>query len=172
MLKELIQNRFNKNSELYRDIGIQYDGKLVLPVYIKCNFDANLNLVPIDWLAKMIVLLSEKSYNINQAFHLTHPEAPYISWVILTSLEIMGISGVHLINRGENIADQHARLKAIQAQVDKGIIDYIPYTNQNHSFDDLKTRTVLNSSYQPPPRIDRQFLERILNYAIKHNFKR
>ncbi|MFC1613349.1 SDR family oxidoreductase [Patescibacteria group bacterium] len=172
-LKKFILSHLNQDKKFYNGTGIKLEkGKLNLPINIKSSFDANLNLVPVDWVANMIVALSEKNLSDNRVFHLTHPNSPLIKWVILTSLDIMGITGVKLINPDENIFGDNNGLREIQKAVNKGICDYESYTNQSHQFDDFTTKAVLNGCYKKPPDINRAYLEKTLTYAIQHNFKK
>lgn len=153
-------------------VKLTEDEKLILPIMIKRRDNVTVNLVPIDWLAKTIVRLSYKSLNIGEIFHIVHSDSPTVEWLIETSLDILGITGVQFVNPNIDPKHDDKLLDRLQRVINPTIKDYNPYATQQHLFLARMTKAILNSEYEPPPPIDRKYLERILGYAVKHNFKR
>jgi thioester reductase-like protein len=80
-------------SEKYKANGISFnpDGMLRLPLWSKFSPDSALNVVPIDWTARMLAGLADIPAN-SLVFHVVHPEPPKVRWLNDVSLRHMGIT--------------------------------------------------------------------------------
>ena len=177
LLRKSIMNRLQKNPDYYKDIGIRINdetGNLVLPLLVKYHFDATINLMFADAVAEMIVKLSKKELSRGKIFHLTHPHPPTVKWALLTSLKLIGVEGVQLVNPDiPDVEMQHNSpvLDRYQKVLNEGLAEYNDYTTLRHSFDTFNVRAILNSNYYEPPLIDEKFLKKTVNYVIEKNFR-
>lgn len=174
-LKELIKEKIKINP-LLKQSGIELkNGYISTPLFIKCSNNSLIDLVPIDWIVKIIYLLNKKYDKNNIVFHLSHPLAPSSAEVIKKTLPIIGLRGFKLVflDGNVNIKFFHDKkvLNIYQRMVDKITSEYFAYNINKKKFDNKNVVQVLEKNYFPPPLINSNFLRKIINYAVNHNFK-
>jgi nucleoside-diphosphate-sugar epimerase len=150
-------------------IVIGPDGKLTLPLYGGFSADSTLNLVPIDWGAKMLARLVEIPAA-GATFHVVHDDPPKARLVTEASLRHMGIVGVRC---GES-RDRDAKSSSgmLQKLLDRGISQYVPYITHEARFEVLNLPRALGADYVPPPKIDEAVMAKWLDFAIRTEFGR
>lgn len=156
-----------KKDELIRQ-GISFDesGFLELPLSIDCSPVSKLNLIPSDWLARILSKLIGLPAA-NQTFHLVHHSPPRVQWVIETSLDYLRIRGVQF--RDGNGGRSHL-LRRMQAALDRSINRFIPYITHEPIFGRDNVVRTLGEAYVSLPPITETALQKMLEYAIKVNF--
>ena len=145
------------------------------PIALKMKNDSTLNVVPIDWAARSMVDLLCKGAVRDSTFHLTHDEPPNTRWMLKVVLEHFGIKGVRV---AESDADYKKAIETLpkgaapfQRTVAPVLQQFDPYTNHNPYFGMQAHIDELGNNFRPPPRITEEFLKRLLNYAIEHNWE-
>ena len=155
--------------------GIKFeDGEVYIPLYIPCKASSRIDLVPIDWLTRTILAISDKLTAKDKTLHLSHPNPPSSLTVIKAAMSIMGLKGLLYSANGcmdpERI-HQASLLKRLQRMVDSTTNRYFSYATSNKIFDNSNLKAILGHEYLPPP-VNKSMIEKMLNYAISNNFKR
>lgn len=173
-LWRLKQGLFAKNKEELKKyeaegIGFGPDGTLTLPIYINFSSTSTLNIVPIDWAARILTKLIDVP-SINQAFHVVHPRPGKIRWTNDVSMKHLGIKGFYY---GDS-ADYSSRslLAKLQRIFDRATAEYVPYITHECQFQVVNAPQALLGDYEWLPDIDEAFLAKILNYAKSVDFGR
>lgn len=141
-----------------------------LPIYIECSSSSTLNIVPIDWVMKILIGLIEIP-PINQSFYITHPNPPQVKIMMEQSINILGISGIKFY-QPNMLPPVHpeAHWQVIQKIISKQLKRYRPYITEEKQFSVQNTQATLGNKYIQPPLITNEVLSVLLNYAKKKNF--
>jgi len=168
-LKQGLLAKSEQELEKYREEGVFFgsNGMLTLPIYLNISSSSTLNIVPIDWAAKILARLIDIS-SINKAFHVVHPKPNRIRWINDISMKHLGIKGFYY---GDS-ADYSSRslLGKLQRIFDKAIAQYIPYITHECQFQVVNAPQILLGDYEWPPDINEVFLAKIVNYAKSVDF--
>lgn len=173
-MAQTIRRKF-KVGKLGQGVYVDNDGLIHAPIALMMNSDSTLNVVPIDWAARSMVGLLRKSAVKDAAFHMAHDEPPNTRWMLRVVLNHFGIQGVQVVETAEEYQKAVKELpkgaKPLQRSVSPILQQFDPYTNHNPYFGMERHMSELGDGFQPPPRITKEFLERLLDYAIKHNWE-
>ena len=173
-LAKTVRKRIGSDPRFVRD-GIRLVGCDVhVPLYVNCTRDSRVDLVPIDWVTRMILSLSSKESARNKTFHLSHPKAPSSLEVIRASLPVIGLKGlIHQEPGRSRAAATQGRglIASLQRMLNSITERYFSYATSNKIFDDSNLRATLGSDYTPPPLIDDLLIKIMLGYAISAEFK-
>lgn len=156
-----------KSNEMYvinKFCRVGNNGRLYLPISIKCSNSSTLNLIPIDWLVSCLVKLIECP-SFGQTYHLVHESPPKVRWIFEHSLKLMGIYGIKLSERV-----QDSKFPPLFDFMNKVINIYSPYITHEPKFGLNNLKTILGDNYNAPPAIDEFYLRELINFAIRNNF--
>ncbi len=87
---------------------------------------------------------------------------------------MMGVKGINIVDEWPDDAPlrhPHMALRFIQKSVDHLIGRYAGYTKNHKTFDTTNMRAVLGDAFEPPPTIDGLLLDRLMRFAMEHNFR-
>jgi len=157
---------------------------LSLPITMLCRKESTANLVPVDWLCKTVLAISELAISekedvVGKTFNLTHPNPVPMHWLIETSAKLVGVTNLSLEEPDQAATREDIQrllygnglLHRLQKQFDTAIREYVPYMCTRLTFDNRNVRNVLGDDYEEPPEIDEVFLAERLDYAKKLHFK-
>ncbi|WP_439496032.1 SDR family oxidoreductase [Bosea sp. (in: a-proteobacteria)] len=150
--------------------GIRISGfdTVALPVAVQIRDEATLNLVPLDWAAQTVVRLLGKPSR-NATFHVVHPEPPRVRDMLETSLRLLRIEGVRIVQstveKERLAAAMPPVLSRLHHNIEKVLLSYLPYTTGEARFGDDGLRRELADEYVAAPEIDEAYLARLLAYA-------
>lgn len=177
-----------KKKRNYEEFKIYFEGDvLYLPIQIPGEPNATVNFVPVDWVVKSIVALSEHPLvrKRNYTFHLTHNQPANYAQSIYAGLETLGIKKVEINPRAitqlltkhsiSELRDSEDPKRQIMAEILNGLSDYLPYIYGEPKLDtDIrnKTRDLDDKSIvSTPPEITPEFMQKALLYALTRRFK-
>jgi len=156
--------------------GVHIDltsGHVELPLVLQASSRATLNLVPIDWVADMIVELLRVPPR-NETYNLVNLEPPLVRWVIETSLRFLKIRGVKIVEsneeKGQALEMQSPLVARLQRQMDKILGQYHPYTNHEVEFKMRAPQKALGARFRQHRRLDVAFVEQLLGFALATNW--
>lgn len=160
-------------------IRVLLNDLLSLPITILCRKESTANLVPVDWLCKTAIAISEKEESVGETFNLTHPDPAPMHWLIETSAKIVGVANLNLEEPDQTTTREDIQrllygnglLHKLQKQFDTAIREYMAYMCTRLTFDNQNVKKVLGDKYQPPPAINESFLKELMEYAAQHRFK-
>ena len=193
-LKNWLEREFKRKptlKEQFEEYNIRFEGDtLYLPIFIPGEGSATVNIVPVDWVVKSIIELSgiERARRRTTdgrlpTFHLTHDNPMTYEEIVKIGLETLGIKDVR-IDEFESM-DFLLRYHKLRGQIDvegltpqeqvlgkilDGIVDYLDYLRGEPIFDKEFTKRVA-PNLTPPPPVDAEYIQRMLEYAKNHNFK-
>jgi len=155
------------------DISVESDGSVSFGFAILASFTSRLNLVPIDWASEMMFRLLALP-STNQTYHLTHPNPPMVKDVIEHSLKTLQVKTVRVVDTDQQfqviVGDHSPLVGKLQNQITSVLKHFVPYVTRQPHFGTENIRTALGNHYEEPRIIDDIFLERLLKYAITHNW--
>ncbi|MEK9165655.1 MAG: SDR family oxidoreductase [Patescibacteria group bacterium] len=177
-----------KKRQYYEEFDIKFEGDILhLPIQIPGEPNCTLNLVPVDWVVKSIVALSEHPLirKKNFTFHITHDKPPIQSEIAKVALQTLGIEKVEVNPRAtmqfltqypleEALKSEDPRHR-MMAMILQGVSDYIPYIYGEPKIDTSIRNGIKNSQgnilVPPPPKITNEFMREALLYALKRGFR-
>jgi len=155
--------------EKYESNGIAFneDGMLRLPISGQFSPVSTLNIVPIDWVVKVIADLVELPAN-GQVFHIVHPNPPRVQWLNDVSLKHLGIAEFRYGEPFEHSCK--SLLGKFQRIFDRSTAQYLPYITRETRFEVSNLAHALGGSFAPPPIVDEPFVAKLMGYAKSVNF--
>jgi len=167
-LRERLRKKSPQILEKYKKEGIVF-GKdnlvLNLPVKITCSPISTLNLIPRDWMAKVLSDLLETG-TAGKVFHIVHPRPKKTRWIIDNTFNCLGIEG-HTYGRQNG---NPPLLSAIQKAFDFDVRPYLPYLIHEATFTTDNTNSILGSESCFPSEIDETLLQNEMAYAKSVGF--
>lgn len=170
-LRQILFKRWEEKKEECLTMGIEIDeqGRIQIPLFVPCSQIGPLNFVPIDWVTKTLENLVDISAD-RKTFHLTHPSPPIAKEVMQQSLENLGFQGI--VCGGEQNQKQSSLVKSCQKAILKAIGPYLPYcTKDREVFGNKVIVETLGKNWNPPPKIDNEFVFRMIEFATRNNFE-
>ena len=132
--------------------------------------DKRINYVPIDWAADMIVAAIEAPGR-NETYHLVHHDPVRLRDALSWSLNLLKVEGITVCDTPEEKNDavkaQTPLVRRLQRQIDVVHDAYVPYCTREPQFQMEAARRNLGRKFRLPPVVDRQYLERTLDFAQK-----
>ena len=170
-LREVLRQQWLANPQTLRAEGIEFDaeGFLHFPVNVDCSPTSTLNLVPIDWLVENMVELIQVPCE-GKNFHLTHPQPEKFQSIMEWTLETLQIKSVRY--RNGNQESRSLLLNSFQGKLDRGCRQYFPYINHEAEFGFTLIPDVLKNRYRPPVVVDKDFIEILMNEAVRVQFRK
>lgn len=158
-----------------RSLAAEKDGpcNTELPITICCSFTSTINMVPVDWVVSQLAMLIGLG-TFGEVYHITHPDPPSSLWVLKTMLDHFRVKGIVYTDSKNNgrAKERSGRMEHFQKLFDKQTEVFTPYLAGEGPFDVSSVMTRLGSDYQAPGMVTREWLQGLLDYAIKHNFGR
>lgn len=144
-------------------------GSLIdIPVSIKVLDTAKLNLIPVDWVAKILAKITLRPAA-NRTIMVTHPNPPLTVDVIRHTLKALRIASVTV---GEKTQSSDVVCSSKQAIYNRVMAIFEPYVTKSTVFDDSSLREYLASEYESPPDFDAETFSRLILCAVADNFGR
>ena len=159
--------RGRRGKGLPPDVGVSPDGVVRLPLAVLLA-DKRVNYVPIDWVADMIVAAIEAPGR-NETYHLVHHDPLRMRNGLSWSLNLLKVEGITVCDTQEEKNDaikaQSPLLRRLQRQIDVVHDAFVPYCTREPQFQMETARRNLGGKFRLPPIVDRQYLERTLDFA-------
>lgn len=137
--------------------------RIHLPITLRGQADATLNLVPIDWVAETMARLLDLPAT-GRCYHLAHPQPAPLAMVAAVSADHLGIDGSYLAPDLQ--AAQAPAIRVIQRRLDSHLERYSCYINGEPTFGHAAVKEALGAAYVSPPPVDPPNLRRLLDYAL------
>ncbi|MBI4689075.1 MAG: SDR family oxidoreductase [Nitrospirae bacterium] len=163
ILKKLLEKRGN-------NIPRDTKGRLICPLHVPGVYEANLNIVTIDYVTDMAMRIRNRGKG--GVYHLTDSNPKSYGYWLEIGTQFLGFSGITTSKdlRMQTIIDSEL-LQAIERQIAKGIIDYLPYFSHKQFFDKTNVKDVLGVGYYEHPPVTPALIETLLKYAVAADFK-
>jgi hypothetical protein len=131
-------------------------------------------MIPVDWVVRNIVHLFESEGSKGLTFHFAHAVPPKATDIIRMCFSAMGITGIDVVDKwpdGRASEHAHTALRSVQRSVGSLIGRFTGYMKNHKSFDTTNMRAMMGDSFNPPPRIDRALVDRLMRFAMENNFR-
>ncbi|OPY03839.1 MAG: Linear gramicidin synthase subunit D [Syntrophorhabdus sp. PtaB.Bin184] len=176
VVKQQIIRRMKKNGHDLDGSGITLgpDGTLHIPLTVQISSDSSLDMIPVDWVVRNIVHLFESEGSKGLTFHFAHAVPPKATDIIRMCFSAMGITGIDVVDKwpdGRASEHAHTALRSVQRSVGSLIGRFTGYMKNHKSFDTTNMRAMMGDSFNPPPRIDRALVDRLMRFAMENNFR-
>ena len=134
------------------------DLKLRFPV----DPDGVMSIVPIDYVADGVLHIAQNQAPDGRIFHLVTQDVPKNRDHLELVLGVLGARGITLMSRSDLPEE---RLTGREKRIVNAVTEYRPYFDTRIEFDDRNTAAALESSGLEPPRVDGEYIDRIITYA-------
>ena len=147
--------------------------KALKPIEMWVPKNATVNIACIDWMVDLMVKISEKNEGVGEVFHISNPDPPQSSWLMEKSLKVLGdlgicVDGIKIFTHDRLKKDI---IKTPENPIERTFSYYQDYAESELRFDNANVKKVLG--YMPKhPKIDENFIERLLSFALSRNFGR
>jgi nucleoside-diphosphate-sugar epimerase len=146
------------------------NGIINLPIHIDCSMSSTINLVPMDWVADMLVKLVKKG-DWGEKYYLTHKNPPLVNEIMAFGIRHFGIDGFTIREPGQPLPElEDELLKYIQEEIRKRVGTYKQYVTEEQIVMNDAVRVSLGSEFVEPPEITREMIGKMLDYAATVNF--
>jgi thioester reductase-like protein len=136
-------------------------GKRSLPLRLAFTGDEPRNLVPVDWVARAITRVLERSHLHGRTYHLVSRQPIAARHLAEVGAELLGLEGFTWVG-----PDGPSDPTALEELFRERLYEYWPYRRGDPVFRDDNTRAALPDL--PPPPVDRPMLERLMRFALAH----
>lgn len=140
-------------------------------ISVKIPSSAIVNIACVDYMVDTIIALAKNNKSVGGVFHVVNPNPPYAGVLFKKNLEILGIKSVNIIY-SDNISGgqfvSELPLK-VEKKINQAMFCYQDYTQCRLLFDNRNVRKVLGGVF-PHPIFNEKLIQKLLNYAIKHDF--
>lgn len=134
------------------------------PTRIAGNPEARINIIPVNFLAKICFALMSTEKTAGQIFHAAHPAPPNYLSLVRRTLRIMGIVG------GQIGVELTGEVTSIEEKIAKGTEVFRPYVDSDRAFSMEKIRPYFNP--KEIPQIDDELgVREIMLPAMAADFK-
>ena len=128
---------------------------------IPANKDLKYNLVPVDYVARAIYLISSDRKNDNKNYHLTNSHSITLNSLLNTASSYFGFK------KPKIIPENKFNFKKLKGFRKKVIEPYLPYFNHKEMiFDTANFRRAVNGAGFTWPVINRRLLRRLFKYCV------
>lgn len=169
-----LRDSVSRDLTAYRHDGVEQRGdNLYMPVRIWGSPETTVNLICIDYLCDLIVRLAAMPGSIGKTFHVVNPMPPGFGWIINTSMRVLQIEGVRILEPHVRPSSTHcaAPETELERMINRTLAYYQDYVSGEPRFDQRNVREVLGD-IPPHPVVDERLLSTLLQYAISKNFGR
>lgn len=159
---------FTRSLWAYRGHMARYGSS---PFYVGINPAGTLNLVPIDWAARLISSAAGAP-GLSGTFHLTHPEPVSLGFLFKETFR----KGLRLPLTCDRREAERTALwgdstwRKVQEAI-SALVEYFgPYVWRDSTFAHERVRSI--PGYAPPPTVDAEFIGRHVGYLRDHLFSK
>ena len=163
-------------NDLRRWANLTSDAAVCLPATLKVVEGGKLNIIPLDWVAEMLKIISETLHDEGipkgskgLVINVTNPDPPETRRMITETLAALNISGVEF---GEDNRIAFAASKMTQLLFDRVVAVFEPYVGKEICFNDGALQQYLGDQYYEPPKFTAETFARLITYAAEKNFGR
>ena len=145
----------------------------VKPIEMRVPKNATVNICCVDWMATLIAEISKKKESVGKVFHISNPDPPKSSWLMIKSLDVLSglgirVDGIKIFTYDDSLKKL---AKAPESPIEMTFSYYQDYAESEIIFDNTNVRAVLG--YMPKhPKIDERLIKRLLKFAVSKNFGR
>jgi thioester reductase-like protein len=143
------------------------DGRIHAPVRMQLGGDESCHIVPVDWVAATITYLIQHPRLHGQTYHLTQQQPLTARELEEVLSECFNYYGPIFVGRG-GLAREH--WTELEESWHAMVMPYQQYWNPDLDFD--KRNLQAAAPHLPCPRIDRDLLDRLVQYAIQDEWGR
>lgn len=136
-----------------------------LPIRLPLTGEETQNLVPVDWVSRVLIELLHRPQGHGRTYHLVAWQPVRLQEITSIIEDLLGIEGIEWVGRG-GLADPTALEQLVLEQFQ----DYWSYLQNDLVFDCRNTRLALPDL--PPPSFDRELVIRLLRFAQEDNWGR
>jgi thioester reductase-like protein/putative sterol carrier protein len=123
------------------------------------------NIVPVDWVAQALLALLDRPRGHGRTYHLAAWESVRLDEIKSMFEELLPLEGIQWVGQA-GLSDPTPMEQLVLEEFQ----DYWAYLHSNLDFDCRNTRQTLPDL--PPPRLDRQLVARLLEFAQADNWGR
>ncbi len=136
-------------------------------VRLPANPTSTLNLVPIDYVADAVIAIFLNKGRLNKTFHIVNPNPPKLHFLMEVLSESVGFFEAEIVDYRKVNSDQ---LTQFESTAWKSIDLYFSYLKDEPSFMSNNTLSILNNSIIKCPRITKQYISSIIDYAVRNKW--
>ena len=176
VLKQHLTKKLSSDGHALTEAGISIDRDNVLHLPLIIEFSSSsssANIIPIDFVIDGMIAVSEKDVSRNLTFHFSFQDPPLGMDMVEQALSCMGIGGIRIVDEWneKKMPYQKGILRVLQKNADLLTERFRNYTNYGRVFDNRNLRNVLGTQYREPRHIGGAVMERLISFAMKHNFR-
>jgi nucleoside-diphosphate-sugar epimerase len=154
---------YRLRNSLDANLGGQQKGR-DMNLRIEGRANAELNLVPVDFVVQAMMLLADSPLNGNRIFHITNEAPPTLDTARSCLAKDLDVTGFHLV-KAESFNE--VPMSTFEKLLRLRIEFQTPYMWTEPSFSTDTLRNVLPRNVLPPPRIDEAMLHKLNRWYFK-----
>jgi nucleoside-diphosphate-sugar epimerase len=154
------------------EVAMGDDFKGDIGVRFWCEPDAALNIVPIDFVVRGMLLLSRRRNLVGKSlkiFNLVNENAPTINFIRDIMCESLGVTGIETVSKD---AFDEEPMTPLEKLMERRIAFQAPYARERTQFSVTNLRRELGPDVLAPPVIDVHFLRHINEVFIRSHEQR
>lgn len=168
VLRELFKEDIKRGGQRAKRANVSFEkGILILPLRVPGLINKTLNLVPIDYVVKVIIRVFKEENLHSKVYHIINPNPPTLGYIQKLVSKALNISGVKVVNPEELRTRSATYWEKFFLEMIK---DYIPYLEKEEPiFSDKNTQRVLNKSLCCP-RITLNLIGELISHCVTTNW--
>ncbi len=159
-----LRNLFRDRNERARSLGIVFDnGSVMMPIRIECSEDAGINLVPVDFVARVAATVAARTGK-GEIYHVAAREPVRVGVILDYLRRFAGIGGLRTVAPGFFSENSPSPLERMYNAY---IEPYRPYMNDGRRFSTERTDRLLAGAGMEVPVFDYGHFERCMRFALE-----
>ena len=170
-VKDAALNGSDEDNQFLRQAGFRMCGnRLSLPIDVPGLKNSVLTIACVDFVVDAMIEIAQLPRCWHEVYNLVPVQSKTYIWWLDTSLRILGIEGVRVVEPSSLIIDRSRgrHHSVIQRRIVQGCKPYIPYIAGATTFEPSNLSKVLPTCEHPD--INEQLVSKLLAYAVEHRF--
>jgi hypothetical protein len=149
--------------------GVSYKGKkLIIPLRVAAIANKTLNIVPIDYVADVVMRIFKIDSGLNRTYHIVNPNPPTIGHIQRTICSIFNLSEIKIVDLREFQLEPMTPWENFFSET---IETFSPYLQEEEPiFSDKNVQYILNGTSIRCPFISRGLIYKLISYCIHTNW--
>ncbi len=167
LLVEIFTRDIENNGGRAAQAGVSYEGQtLNIPLRIAANLNKTLNIVPIDYVADVMIEVLKTRKSSGKVYNIVNPNPPTVYEINEVLKSVLNISGIQIVYPEEFDQNSMTEWEEFFAATIEEVTPYLK--NSEPLFNDKNTQEVLSGTHVKCPLLTQEFIAKLVSYYMSN----